>query len=197
MTRLIDTFVWRKGGAGFLQLNYLLGRKSPGEVWLRFWAMNGALSGRVWVVAVPGRQASGLLCLCGDARGPLGLAIHFSEKPAGLVFLLSHRTWCRELRWNLQGAGEGQSWSSACTQGARAVALAMSGKRGPHLPPGLAFPFLGSCISPPPTWAGRGWSKHPHLCLPQLELPARGCSQRPWGPLYPGLSLLPTRPPQA
>lgn len=117
------------------------------------------------------------------------------------MFLLSHRTWCRELRWNLQGAGEGQSWSSACIQGARAVALAVSGKRGPHRPPGLAFPFLGSCISPPPTWAGRGWSKHPHLCLPQLELPSPGLlpealrSTLPWAvpsahPPSPGLEGL-------
>ena len=46
--------------------------------------MNGALSGRVWVVAVPGRQASGLLCLCGDAQGPLGLSHTFLRTACGV-----------------------------------------------------------------------------------------------------------------
>ena len=184
-----------KGGWGrFLQFSYLLGRISQRGVWLDFWAMNKVLSGHIWVVAVPGRQASGLLCLWRAAQGPLGLPHFFLRTACRVMLLRSHVTW-------LSGA---EMASLRCWQGEELVWCLYSGSQGgclnseqserPPLPSWPGLPFPGVMLFTTPTQpGGRMESASPSLSS-QLEISAHGFSQDVLG--YPsGVSLCPPAPP--
>lgn len=158
--------------------------------------MNKVLSGHIWVVAVPGRQASGLLCLWRAAQGPLGLPHFFLRTACRVVLLRSHVTWS-------SGA---EMASLRCWQGEELVWCLYSGSQGgclnseqserPPLPSWPGLPFLGVMLFTTPTQpGGRMESASPSLSS-QLEISAHGFSQDVLG--YPsGVSLCPPRPPQA
>lgn len=83
-----------------------------------FLGRDGALSGRIWVVAVPGSQTFGFLCMCGADGVHLGLSHFFFRTTLqgwydyGPILLMG----TPEVRWNLQVVGEWKSWYSTCTQ---------------------------------------------------------------------------------
>lgn len=105
--------------------------------------MNKVLCGYVWSQYPAGRPLGS--CAYGELlRVPWGYLISFSEQPAG---------WC---------------FYGPCTQGAGVAASTLSSQRGPHWPPGLASPFLGSCCSPLPP--SPGWQDG--VSLPILVFPA-------------------------
>lgn len=143
------------------------------------------------MVAVPGRQASGLLCLWRAAQVPWGYLISFSEQPAGWCYygpmcngcqeleMASLRCWAREeLVWCLySGAG----WLPSTLSSQR-------GSTGLLAQPPLS---LGSCCSPPhlcPGW--QDGVSLPILVFP-AEISARGFSRGVLGSiLLPGCPLL-------
>ena len=159
----------------------------------------GHEQGALWVclVAVPGRQASGLLCLWRAAQGPLGLPHFFLRTACRVVFLWSHVTW-------LSGA---EMASLRCWQGEELVWCLYSGSRGgclnseqserPPLASWPGLPFPGVMLFTTPTQPRlAGWSQPPHPCLPSWRSLPMASPEMSWGPFYPGVSLCPL-PPQA
>ena len=184
-----------KGGWGrFLQFSYLLGRISQREVWLDFWAMNKVLSGHIWVVAVPSRQASGLLCLWRAAQGPLGLPFLSQNSLQGGVTMVPCNMVVRSWDGLFEVLARGRAGLVPVLREPGWLLQLWAVRDAPTAL--LAWPPLswGHAIHHSHTTrAGRMESASPSLSS-QLEISARGFSQDVLG--YPsGVSLCPPAPP--